>query len=524
MFKCLSPITQYLDKTSVTHTQPAGNAGVSSQPPSENSASVASRSPQRNQGCAISPQRTRLMQTYLLNKAKSAAKKNVEQFFKEFDASKLTEKSRIELARFIVEKNPRALGENIQKLQIADESTRITLARRLSEKDKRGFERYLKNFEIPYETAITKLADLVELKSKSLPGSIAYKSPNAIAQECGVPIESLEAYLKKEISAFVDKMKNAERRDEEEKYFPLLDKIYNLYIMAAKKEDKDLPLPWMRNLKNYDAFIQHFCPSANAKACANIKKYLESFVASKISSGIIMHSVFSGDVKHNDEPKEAYGVGGRTWKKHYAYGRILETGRACVHEQLVDEPILAEVVQLKKSNFPSRENCLFHNTGSSALEGIGKAGAILSAWRVLQSKGNVVTGEYVSYINHHDGETSVTGGKEGLTEVYTLRNSSLASNDYAIQRWFNECPVTFGIDVEKQKEYNEAQGIDKNYDNDRKAEGTVVGPKVPLQNVVAVSAPKDHEAHIQAWIQQYCPWVKFISKEAATIMKLDDWS
>lgn len=510
MFNYLSSITQYLRAPSVTSTRPDDNAGVSNPPSSKSPAAFALRSPQHNHGCAAYLQRTRLAQAYLLNNAKSGAEKDAKQFFWKFDASNLTEESCIELARFVLEKNPRALGENIQKLQISDEGARIALARRLAEKDRWTFIKDIKNFEISCETALIKLADLIKLEVKPLPSSIAHKSLDAIAQESGVPIKSLEAYLKKEIGAFADKMKNEDRYPGEE-YFPLFDKIYNLYIIAAKQENKDLPLPWMKNLKNYDAFIGHFCPSANAKARACITKQVETFVRCKVSSGIILH---------DDERKEAFGVDGTTWKKHHTYGRSHDgPSQACVHEHWVDTAILAEVAQLKESGFPNRKDHLFHDTGSAALEGIGEAGAILSARQARQSKSKVVTGEYACYISSHDGETSMSGRKGGLENVYTS-DDGLASGSYTTQRWFDECPVTFGIDSAKQKEYNETQGTNEFYNYRRSKEGIVVGPKVPLENVIAVSAPKEHEVRVQAWIQQYCPWVKFISKEAATIMEM----
>lgn len=499
MFNGLPSIRQScLPTSSIKHTEPVDNAGVSNQPASESPAADASRSPQHSHGSAIFLQRRILIQEDLLRDAKSVAKESLSRFFKEFDTSKLTQKSRIELARFKLEESPSALGEHIQKFQISDESARIDLARRLAERSRSAFDKNLKNFEIPCETAINKLADVITLEERRnpLPSSIAYKSLDAIAQESGVPIESLEAYLKKEISAFVEKMKNSYVYGER-KHFPLFDKLYNLYLIAAKQEDKDLPFPWVKNLKNYNAFIEHFCPPTDDKVRVHITSIIESFVSSKVSSGII---------SHDDKRENAYGIDRKVWKKVHTYGLI--DYQSEMREYWVDEAILAEVEQLKKSGYPNQKDHLFHNTGSAALEGIGEAGAILSAYRVLQSKQKVVTGEY----------KSESAGKEGLTNVYTLRRSSLASAIYTIQRWFDECPITFAIDVKKQREYNEAQGIKKNYENDRKGQGTVVGPEVPLEHVVAVSAPKEHEAHVQAWIQQYCPWAKFISKEAATIM------
>jgi hypothetical protein len=89
------------------------------------------------------------------------------------------------------------------------------------------------------------------------------------------------------------------------------------------------------------------------------------------------------------------------------------------------------------------------------------------------------------------------------------------------QRWFNEYPVGFCIDEKKQNQFNKQRGIERPEGSFFGGSGIVVGPSVPLENIMAIYAPKDNEKQVKEWIGENCPWVLFVSMEAATVIESD---
>jgi hypothetical protein len=455
---------------------------------------------------AIFPQHSCYGQANLLEHAMSKARKDVRHFFRTLNVSSLNQTSRIKLVFFLLDKFPRDLAENFHKFGILDEGDRVEVARGLAKKNESLFFKNILQFNIPCERALLELPNHLMLMEKELPNFIPHKSVDIVAAECGVSVQKLEAFLKRKIGEFVDdaRVSSAPRPSA---YFPLFDALYNLYMIGSTQ---GLPLPWIKNLMGFDSFVRHFCPSANAKSLSWIQDNLNVFLRLHVSSALIVHG---------DRRATLYCSQEMNWGKTLLYAHKLLSHELCVKEHWADSAVLSEFRSLKDNKVLDDVELIFHATGSAALSGIGAQGGIFSANKVLSSGGRVVTGEYVSWINSHT-DVSISGGSSGLGDVYTLRHSSLSSSVYTSTRWFDEYPIVFGVNLEKQMHLTKSMGLNVNYFNDRKGEGILTGPSIPLENISFISSPKKNEKDVQAWVHTHCPWVKFVSKEAAELWGL----
>ena len=154
-------IVRLTQECSVTRPSSSScNAQAPNAPVSENQAAFPS--PSRSyEGAAFHQQKL------LLDSAKSSAKKDPIAFCGQFyaDTSGLTEKSRIELAKLILEASPRCLAENIRKFKIFDERVRTEFAKIVAEKSAYALAENIQNFSVFFdESARIKLAHIVAKK------------------------------------------------------------------------------------------------------------------------------------------------------------------------------------------------------------------------------------------------------------------------------------------------------------------------------------------------------------------------
>ncbi|MBW8831834.1 MAG: hypothetical protein JF606_20910 [Burkholderiales bacterium] len=315
------------------------------------------------------------------------------------------------------------------------------------------------------------------------------KSLETIAAECGVPVAALEKHIQSELKSICDAT-DRQLFLSFDNHQSLIDKLYNLFLQSNDNQSPE----WIRNTRDFDSFIKYFCPQANKKSQSRIinkiQEFCEEYLSPMVQNGNEAEPIYSG-------PRN-----------------LVKFPRA-----LVDMQVVEEARQLVNEGFTGKEKLFVHGTGSAAMANFAKNQAIWSASLAIQRGDKVVTGEYVDWISS-DGQTSSTGGTSGLEDIYTSQNG-LSSRSYTMQRWFDETPVTFGISEEKQRAYNNAHNIKRTYWNPMN-EGVAVGPVVPLENVVAISAPKASEARIRSWIAKHCPHAKFVSYEAAEILRSND--
>ncbi len=302
-----------------------------------------------------------------------------------------------------------------------------------------------------------------------------HRSLAEMAHEAGVEITQLESHFKKvaaKFCAFATKPENWGSNRAE----PVIREFYDLYLLSGQRP---LAAPWLTHAGNFDGFVKHFCPQANRKTRAILIEHVQMYM--------------------------------RDRSLHDQFAQLIKLPRTWIRKDAVEE-----AVELSLKGFPRSSELLVHGTGSAALANIAKHKAISSAALTLQRGDNILTGEYVSAIGK-DGKTSVSGGLEGLGAVYASRDG-LANTSYTTRRWFDETPVTFGIAEKKQCAYNDAQGHEMYGDQD----GIRIGPQVPLENIVAISAPKESEALIRAWAVEHCPHAQFVSYEAAGLLESPD--
>ncbi|CAM3356968.1 hypothetical protein ACAN107058_00995 [Paracidovorax anthurii] len=318
-------------------------------------------------------------------------------------------------------------------------------------------------------------------------------SLEAIAQGAGVPAQALETHLRSAMQGLCDRVAHGHWKYSNREDAALTDLLFHLHALGQAPS----PPAWLGPLRHFDTFVAHFCPQANMETRAHMIKLVKFFERDHRPEMLLEKRLHQTGV-----PKPIYNGPG-DW---------VELPKAWVDRQVVEEARQL----LRDGNFPREGELLVHGTGSAALGPIAKEGAICSAAKALRKGRKVVTGEYVSYIQSNS-QASSTGGTVGLGDVYASKHS-LGSGHYAMPRWFDETGVAFGISEAKQRAYNQARRIRRDYDNTE--EGIVIGPAAPLKNVVALSAPKASEARVRAWIEAHCPHAKFVSYEAAEL--LDD--
>lgn len=318
------------------------------------------------------------------------------------------------------------------------------------------------------------------------------KSIQEISDHAGIPTDALENHIRFEIEKFISKVENNGIYYYNE-FDDLADNLYNIFLESKKNTPPD----WIKNFDSFESFVSEFCPQTNKNTQSKLISQVENFFGTHIPPLI----------KRKPDNNELTDL----TVAYNGTGNWVELPQAWV-----DRSIVEEARRLLDSGFPEKNELFVHGTGSAAMTDFAKYQAIRSAALALETGSNVVTGEFVSYISH-DGQTSVSGGKSGLKDVYTSE-SGLSSDCYTMQRWFNEFQVTFGISQNKQRAYNEARGIDRDYIN-WSNNGITVGPVVPLKNVVAISAQKENEKTVLSWIESHCPHAKFVSYEAAELLE-----
>ena len=237
---------------------------------------------------------------------------------------------------------------------------------------------------------------------------------------------------------------------------------------------------------------------------------------------------------------------------------ILDSKVQAIASQYEADPELMSMITKQEQSQPNKK--LFHDTTVVALEGIGQAKSILSAVEIKKRGQKLVSGEL----------TSLGGVAQELPSVHA--SSEGIQGAHAYPRYFNESPITFILNEDKQaetmaqrvrqtnpdikpadlkkaidrplrrlpawepiapEEFTQArntmskeefsewrQAIFKkaaNSDNSPfpKSYESHLGPEVPLENVDAIAVPYDFVAEAETWVRNNVPHLKIIVREAA---------
>ncbi|CAN7393102.1 hypothetical protein LJR230_002316 [Trinickia sp. LjRoot230] len=320
------------------------------------------------------------------------------------------------------------------------------------------------------------------------------KSLETIARDSGVSVEELEGYIRSEMSAFCERVGTGASINSVE-YQSLVDKLYNLFVLVGNAESS----AWLGHMRNFDSFVDHFCPQADLDS----KRRLVDCVTSFVQICVLPMELYRPDLRlrGGDAAMPAYADPGN-WVR-------LQFEAAWVNLSVIEE-----AQRWAGEGLAKYENLLVHGTGSAAMQNFAKNGAIWSAAIAIQHGDKLVTGEY-AYSPSQQSEASRVDRRRDR-HVYTARDG-MNSRRYTTQRWFDEAPVTFGISEKAQREYNRAQGLDRVHTD--KGDEVLIGPAVPLENVVAIAAPKAREETMRSWIEAHCRNAQFISYEAADLLK-----
>lgn len=324
------------------------------------------------------------------------------------------------------------------------------------------------------------------------------KTLETIALDCGVDAHALQAHLKERVQALCERSAFSNTSDWAS-HRPLMDTLYNLFLLGQQLRSP----AWLRHLQSFDAFVAHFCPQANRRSQAQLMGAVNLFSRMHLPQELQQRppawamSDLGPPTPVYRDPQQWVALPG-AW---------------------VSATVIAEAQQLLREGYPKPRSLFVHGTGSAVLPSIAKNQGLWSAAKVIRSGGSIVSGEFVTDIQSSDGQTSTTGGVFGHINVFTSKEG-LQSTAYTTLRWFDEMRITFGISAARQQAYNETQRIRCSYYDS--SEGIEVGPVVPLENVVAISAAKADELRVRAWIAEHCPHAQFVSYEAAALLESED--
>jgi hypothetical protein len=353
---------------------------------------------------------------------------------------------------------------------------------------------------------------------KDVPPKIYEKQPLAleeIARKEGCDIFNLETDIQTKVKRFADDMKK-ECSFPSREYVGLIDSLYNLYLQS-KNLDIVKENPWLNYFNSYNEFANHFCPEATPHSRAYIQKNIQRFVETIVNQEKIIST----------HPNNWFGVNKDGFRETYNNDKdwILlpdEYYNLGVYE-FTDKEVITEIIELIKTKYHHSD--FTHSSGSAALNGIEKKGAILSAQNIESEGIKVATGEHVSYVNSESG-VPVAGGKYGLGSVYASSNGPLYG--YHHLNWFDEHPIAFGINKQKQEDFLRQIGfkyeIFSSEDNpvltmDLGGEGIKIGSQVPLNNVEIVYCWKKYQNDMEIWAKKNCPQAKLVSLEADEILR-----
>lgn len=278
--------------------------------------------------------------------------------------------------------------------------------------------------------------------------------------------------------------------------------VYEVYLATRDVENNQELIELADNLNSFESFRRKFLVDASRYQLANFYEAVTFF------RGRVIHPSRELFIEADLGFRDRYYDG--VYGYHGEWVVIPKGGREGLFG-IVEQSVIEEAIKLRTANIKVE---LFHTTGSAALDGIGRNQQIMSAKRLVESKEDVSTGEYASYISKEFG-SSVTGRNTGLSNVYVEQNG--IAKGYELIRWFDEYSVTFGIRLDLQRQY-----VSKNYGDDRSlfyrtSEGMQVGPEVPLSNVALVIVDHQELSRAREWASLNAPGVFVTSYDAYSL-------
>jgi len=324
-------------------------------------------------------------------------------------------------------------------------------------------------------------------------------SPEEIASKEGINSGNLDSWLHGRAVKFSEGMGDEIIR----KYDPLTEDLYNLFAYSKENPSALEKYPWLKNLRSFEDFCSEYCPQATAHGKALMAADIQSFME------LMVHPSRERRDYSDGKEKNIYMADGN-WilLPNYDYSEGTE--------HLAEKGVILEIIDLIKRGYHQPDYS--HQTGSVALEGIGKQQAILNAREVLKKNAEIKTGEFNSCLG------SRTEGNKGHESVYAdIRGPYKGYNTI---RWFDEYFIGFGINKKRQEKFLKSTDFryklsdgSEGLSQDFGIEGTLIGHKVPLSAVDTVYCWKKYYDEMKDWAAKNCPHASLASLEAVQILQ-----
>jgi hypothetical protein len=346
-----------------------------------------------------------------------------------------------------------------------------------------------------------KILDFSEWKKRNKEASGIEKNcvlsfPELLARE-HVQESSCEQVFSKRIQEWIEhvKEKGVNPRDLE-----TVELLFQLSQNAKNMGDLFRRIYKVQPFESFEAFCSVFCSGLTDEQRECVRKQIDWFLERVIQPQRI--------IKGDPESEDPYRFRLSTYFPEGVWMLLPRQEFYDSYDTYVEQGVLEEASELLKNGYTSPDYT--HATGSIALSDLAKQKAILSAGELQRQNHTIKTGEQYSMLKTADGLESVYVDPGGPRYGYHVMN------------WFDEYPVTFGINAKQQAKF--LQSIGFHYPNgsfflDLHTDGEqIIGPKVPFSSIETIYVWKKYESQIRDWIKQYIPEVRLISLEAEHLL------
>ncbi len=287
----------------------------------------------------------------------------------------------------------------------------------------------------------------------------------------------------------------------------LISEMYAIFL-SHQQNPFNVP-PWMQNFSDYESFVTNVVPDASLRAKAAWSNYLLIFL---YRVAVIQRYV---EIHETDLTEDGSLAGFYNIEGEWAFVESddpMDWQYPGAHEYL-ERNIALEVESMVENGY--RYCDLSHMTSSAALEGIAKTGGLISSKRLHERGLAPLTGEYIT-------KASDDFGHKTLNEVYASGGDPVWG--YQTLRWFNERPVAFGINRERQRQTIKEQKIAKygggfrEEESDWGSEGVLMGYEVPLQNIDRIYCLQDSMEEMREWAKEHCAHAELVCWDAVDVI------
>lgn len=274
---------------------------------------------------------------------------------------------------------------------------------------------------------------------------------------------------------------------------PDIDFIYQCWQATRQLKPGHILYNFSKSLDSFDSFIQTYLPDTNSELRGKMIERIDMFRYYQMNVRRIIE-VWDQEDRHADQD----GI------YEYLGEWVRLSGGRDYYAKYADAAIIREVIEILKSGgLPAN---LYHATGSAALDGIQRHGALLASHKAIE-KGEVIK----------TGEAVTQSWKPGAGNVYT--EESFEEFGYATVRWFDEFKVGFGTTKDSVLKYRSGEKGKKDiWFHNLAGEGIRIGTDLPLRFITLLTTEYEHLDKLRAWARKNAPQAKIVSAEAISLI------